>query len=286
MKKYILYFTIAVLATGCYFSPYPGYSRLNKDFYYKLIEIGENTIKPAPGNYITTHLRYCNLRDSIFFEGTRKFMLDDSGATGLFTQGIQLMSEGDSASFIISIQDFFGKTLQSEIPGFLDSEEYLIINVRILEIQTAENYLKEKDLFLEWVREFRLSEYDIIQKYLTENKIDIEPEPNGIYFLSYTKGEGPPVKKGKLVTIHYEGKFLNGKFVDSTRKRDVPLDFIYGQEMFLIEGLDYAVGQMNEGGRAVVLIPSGQAFGPSGSYKGIIPPFTALIYEIEVLNVK
>jgi FKBP-type peptidyl-prolyl cis-trans isomerase len=275
-----------MLSSGCDFSPYTGYTRLGKEFYYKLIEIGEGSRKAEPGFYITADLNYRTIKDSLFFAGVRKFRLENAGKPGSFEGGIELLREGDSASFMLEVSDFFEQTLESKVPEFLGTGEFMKIDLRILEIQSDKEFQQEKELFLEWVREFRLTEFDLIENYLSKNELDIAPEASGIYFLSHNKGDGPPVTKGKRITIHYEGKFLNGKFVDSTREAEEPLDFIYGQEMFLIEGLDYALGKMNERGRAVVLIPSELAFGPSGSYKGIVPPFTALIYEIEVLKVE
>lgn len=251
-----------------------------------LIEIGEEKNDIEPGDYLTVDLTYVSMEDSVFFKARRIFKLEDSPYKGSFNQGLMYLSEGDSASFILNANDFFDQTLNRPLPRFLDNSADLKINVRILNAQSPEEYEKEKALFLSWAKEFRLSEMDIITNYLSDNKIDIPSEPNGIYFLSRESGDGPPVEVGKHIWIHYEGKFLNGKFVDSSKARNAPLDFIYGNDMYVIEGLDYAVGRMREGGKAVILIPSGLGFGSSGSARGIVPPFTAMIYMVEVLKVE
>jgi len=54
----------------------------------------------------------------------------------------------------------------------------------------------------------------------------------------------------------------------------------------LIDGLDEALGRMYEGEKALVILPSELAFGSFGSAGGIIPPYTTLIYELEVLKVE
>lgn len=286
MKKFIIFSNIILLSFACNYSRFRDYNKLNKGFYLRLIEIGELQHKANAGDYVTADLVYRKMNDSLFFSGNRKFRLEQNSEKVSFSQGISMLSEGDSASFIINTEDFFLKTIQDDIPGYLEGDKFIKIDVRIIDIQSPEEYEKEKQLFLDWVREFRMSEFDIIRQYFSDNEIEVAPEANGIYFLSHTKGEGPPVTVGKRVSLHYEGKFLNGKFVDSTREGEEPLDFVYGQEMYLIDGLNYAIGQMNQGGKAVILIPSEQAYGPSGSYKGIIPPFTALIYEVEILKVE
>lgn len=271
--------------SGCNNSPYPDYSRLNSGLYMNLIEIGDKNENITTGDYITADISYRKMNDSLFFKARRRFTPGESPYKGSLNEGLFHLSEEDSAGFILKTKNFFHNTLNINPPGFMEEEEYMKINIRVLDVQSSEEYEEEKQLFLSWAREFRLSELDIISKYLKDNKIEIEPEPNGIYFLSHEEGNGPKVEKGKHIWIHYEGKFLNGKFVDSSKKRNTPLDFIYGNEMYLIEGLNYAVGEMREGGTAMILIPSELGFGSLGSVKGVVPPYTAMIYLVEVLTV-
>lgn len=290
MNLKIFIFTIAlslgISYLSCDFTPYPGYSKLESDLYIDLIEIGEKNEQINFGDFIHLDIIYRTMDDSVFFKAKRMFKLEKSPYEGSLNAAFLNLSEGDSAGLIIDVKNFFTYTLHRDVPDFLEEEKNMKINLRINNVQTPEEYEKEKALFLKWAKEFHLSEIDLITVYLRDNKIDIEPEPNGIYFLSREKGDGPPVDKGKHIWIHYEGKFLNGKFVDSSKKRNVPLDFIYGNEMYLIKGLEYAVGKMHEGGKAMVLIPSELGFGASGSALGIVPPYTAMIYVVEVLRVE
>jgi FKBP-type peptidyl-prolyl cis-trans isomerase len=94
------------------------------------------------------------------------------------------------------------------------------------------------------------------------------------------------VAVGDTVLIHYEGYFLNGNFFDSTHQRNEPLQFVYGQQWQVIGGLEKAIGKMHEGDKALVIIPSEQAFGADGSVEGIVPPFTPVVFEVELINVK
>jgi FKBP-type peptidyl-prolyl cis-trans isomerase FkpA len=86
--------------------------------------------------------------------------------------------------------------------------------------------------------------------------------------------------------VHYEGRFLNGKFFDSTRQRNDPFQFVYGQQWQVVKGMEEAIGMMHEGEKALFIMPSGLAFGQTGSSTGIVPPFTSLIFEVELLLVK
>ena len=86
------------------------------------------------------------------------------------------------------------------------------------------------------------------------------------------------------MTVNYEGRFLNGRFFDSTVKRNQPFEFVYGTELQVIPGLEDAIGRMREGQRALVILPSDLAWGEKGSSTGIVPPFTTVIYEVELLK--
>jgi len=53
----------------------------------------------------------------------------------------------------------------------------------------------------------------------------------------------------------------------------------------VVKGLEEAIGLMKEGEKSLVILPSEQAFGSEGSSTGMIPPFTSLIFEVEILEV-
>ena len=195
------------------------------------------------------------------------------------------MSEGDSARLKVSTGAFFIETLKTPVPEYLTDQEKIIIDLKILDIQKEKDFNIEKNLFLSWVKEFHLSEEERISNFLNNENIKPEPEESGIYYISLEKGQGQKVQKGKRIKIHYQGRFLNGYFVDDTYKRDAPLDFVFGTEFYIIDGMEEALKKMREGDKALVIIPSELAFGAMGSAGGIIPPFTTMIYELEVLKV-
>ena len=53
----------------------------------------------------------------------------------------------------------------------------------------------------------------------------------------------------------------------------------------MIKGLEEAIGMMREGEKSLFILPSELGFGNQGSSTGIIPPFTSLIFEVEILKV-
>lgn len=288
MKYYylVLFMLVLALAGACSrFSKYPGYKRAGHGIYFQLHKIGEDNIKASPGDYITVNLTYKTLDDSVFFSANRKFQLTDPSFEGSIDECFAMMAEGENTTFILPAEGFFLKTLQTELPSFLQPDSRMKITVDMIEIQTGEEYRKEKEAFLHWIEDFGDYEKVILRQFIEEEKLPVELMGSGIYFINLIPGTGKKVELGDTITINYEGRFLNGKFFDSTIKRNEPFQFVYGTEWQVVKGLDEAIGRMKEGEKSLVILPSGLAFGSGGSSTGIIPPFTSLIFEVEILKV-
>ncbi|MBE9468282.1 MAG: FKBP-type peptidyl-prolyl cis-trans isomerase [Bacteroidetes bacterium] len=288
MKKN--FFCILILIfffTSCdYFSKHRGFSKTETGIYYKLHTIGEEVAPAIQGAYVTADLNYRTINDSSFFHEERTFKVTKPDYKGSIDECFLMMSKGDSSTFIIDADNFFKKTLLTSLPKFIADKSQMKVDVKMNDIRTEQQYNRDKEEFLKWIEDFGDYEKMILKRFIDEQKIDVKPTESGLYFFTVKKGDGKKVEKGDLITIDYDGRFLNGKFFDSTKKRNQALDFVYGSELQVIPGLDEAIGMMEQGEKAVVIIPSSLAFGDNGSSTGIIPPFTSLIYEIELLKVK
>lgn len=285
MKQLLLIaFSLSILVSCNLFNKYPGFSKTKTGIYFKLHKIGEEVAPPSPTNFVTIEVKYATINDSVFFKGARTFQLTNPEFEGSIDECFLMLSAGDSASFIIDADNFFTQTLQTKLPRFLNKGEKLKVELRLDEIRTAEQYQKDKEDFLKWIEDFGEYEKTLLSRFIIDEKIDAAPLENGMYFISIHEGTGKPVEAGDIVTVHYEGRFLNGKFFDSTSKRNQPLEFVYGSEMQVISGLETAIGRMREGEKAVIILPSELAWGEKGSSTGIIPPFTSVIYEVELIK--
>ena len=96
-------------------------------------------------------------------------------------------------------------------------------------------------------------------------------------------GTGRSPKKGETVSVHYTGKFLDGKVFDSSVPRKEPLKFVLGAQQ-VIAGWDLGVAQLKIGEKAKFTIPPHLAYGAQG-YPGAIPPNATLIFEVELLGI-
>ena len=288
MKR--MYFLLALAATAVFScsekSPYPGYSKSSEGFYYNLQALGNSQRQVQPGDYITADISYHTLKDSTFFEGRRTVKVTQPAYPASIDACFLMLSKGEKASFIIPAGPFFKKTLETAMPGFLKERDSMKVQVDLLEVQREQEFRRQKEAFLNWIEDFGEYERVLLQQFLEEKKIDAQPTPSGLYHIVLEEGPGPRVEQGDTVVVHYEGKFLNGKFFDSTKQRKQPFEFVYGHEMQVIEGIEEVIGKMKEGEKALAILPSDVAFGKTGSSTGIVPPYTSVVYKVSLLEVR
>lgn len=95
-------------------------------------------------------------------------------------------------------------------------------------------------------------------------------------------GKGKEAKKGDKVTVNYTGMFIDGDIFDSSLGKR-PFSFVLG-EGYVIKGWDEGVVGMKEGGKRTLKIPYDMAYGHVGA-GGVIPPYSDLVFEVELLQV-
>jgi FKBP-type peptidyl-prolyl cis-trans isomerase len=285
-RTIILIFTASLIFSSCErFAKYPGFKNAGNGIYYQLHAMGEDSVKARAGDYITVNIAYLTMEDSLFFKGIRKIQVSEPAYEGAIDECFSMLSVGESATFIIPADNFFAVTLQNPLPRFISAGSHIRITIEMLEIQSENAYNSEKEAFLSWIEDFGDYEKVILKQFIAEEKLDVNPLPSGIYYLILNQGIGKKVETGDTVTVNYEGRFLNGKFFDSTIKRKQPFQFVYGTEWQVIEGLEEAIGMMREGEKSLFILPSERGFGTGGSTNSVIPPFTSLIFEVEILKV-
>jgi FKBP-type peptidyl-prolyl cis-trans isomerase FkpA len=105
-------------------------------------------------------------------------------------------------------------------------------------------------------------------------------------------GTGKEATTGATVFMHYSGwlyrplaKNMHGKLFDSSIPRGEPLDFVLGAGR-VIKGWDQGIQGMKVGGKRTLIIPSELAYGSRPSPGSGIPPNSALIFDVELMDVK
>lgn len=126
--------------------------------------------------------------------------------------------------------------------------------------------------------------YEKGAKYMEENgkREGVVTTQSGLQYEVLREGTegGKKPTASSQVKCHYKGTFLDGKVFDSSYDRGTPLVFaLNGVIPGWTEGLQY----MTEGAKFRFVIPYFLAYGPYGY--GTIPPYSTLIFEVELIEV-
>lgn len=133
---------------------------------------------------------------------------------------------------------------------------------------------------------YEREEREKIDSYLASHpEQDFVQKPSGLYYLEINPGNGQVLQTHDTVCIKYTGKFLSGTVFDTNVNANGTVDTLFApvKEGYLVAGYDEGVSYMTEGGKSLMLIPSSLAYGPTGW--GIIPGYTPLFFEVELLKV-
>lgn len=123
------------------------------------------------------------------------------------------------------------------------------------------------------------------EDYLAENaqREGVTTTASGLQYEVITEGEGDqqPVESD-VVTVHYEGKLVDGTVFDSSISRGEPVELPVNG---VIPGWVETLQMMNVGDKWKVTIPSELAYG-ARSPSPVIPPNSVLVFELELLGIQ
>ena len=121
------------------------------------------------------------------------------------------------------------------------------------------------------------------EKFLAENakKPNVVTLPSGLQYEILNEGDGKQPSAKDTVRCHYHGTLTDGTVFDSSVQRGEPAEFPLNQ---VIAGWTEGVQLMKEGAKYRFYIPYNLAYGERGS-GAQIPPYSALIFDVELLKV-
>ena len=121
------------------------------------------------------------------------------------------------------------------------------------------------------------------ESFLKQNatKENITVTESGLQYEILQVGTGAIPGAASRVRVHYHGTLIDGTVFDSSMQRGEPLEFPVNG---VIKGWTEALQLMPEGSRWKLYIPHELAYGANGA-GGVIGPFSALIFEVELLKV-
>lgn len=119
--------------------------------------------------------------------------------------------------------------------------------------------------------------------FLEKNRLQpgVQVTASGLQYQVINKGTGIRPKATDTVLVNYRGTLLNGKQFDSSYDRKEPLSLPLNN---VIPGWTEGVQLMQTGSKYKFFVPYNLAYGERGAGADI-PPYSTLIFEIELLKV-
>lgn len=122
------------------------------------------------------------------------------------------------------------------------------------------------------------------EQFLAENakKEGVKTTASGLQYQVLREGNGKQPKATDQVECHYEGTLIDGTKFDSSYDRGQTATFPLNQ---VIAGWTEGLQLMHEGAKYRFFIPYQLAYGERGAGASI-PPYAALVFDVELVAVK
>ena len=150
--------------------------------------------------------------------------------------------------------------------------------------QIVQNYFQQQEQKMQAERaEQGKAHKEAGEKYLAENakKAGVVTLPSGLQYQVLKEGNGKKPGAKDSVKCHYEGFLIDGTVFDSSVQRGEPA--VFGLQQ-VIAGWTEGLQLMQEGAKYRFFIPYRLAYGEGGAGQSI-PPYAALIFDVELLEV-
>ncbi len=256
------------------------------------------------GEVMTFHWQIKNGEDSVFADTRTQgpgmpivLPLMEPSMKGGLENALAMMSPGDSGVFKINADSLFTNSFQQPLPPFIKPGSMITFFISVDKVQSkaeAEaDYMKmmEKQMKEAQVKSAEQIKVDDkkIQAYIQENNLtDVKKTDSGIYYKVTEAGKGPQAKAGDEVAVHYTLSFLNGKQLETSinnpNSKGEPFSFKLGQGQ-VIKGWDEGIAQLQEGSKAILLVPSPLAYGDQERGPDM-PANSILRFDVELVDVK
>ena len=106
---------------------------------------------------------------------------------------------------------------------------------------------------------------------------------DGVYVRDLVVGQGPSVRRGSRVSVHFAGFLPDGTQFDAVAPPSAPVEFALGAGG-VIRGWEAGIIGMRAGGQRQLVIPPAQAYG--ARRVGKVPPNATLVFVIKMVSAR
>ncbi|HZX57777.1 MAG TPA: FKBP-type peptidyl-prolyl cis-trans isomerase [Mucilaginibacter sp.] len=298
MKKNLMFLALATIGLA---SCNGGFKKAPGGLLYNIV-VDKGGAKIKEGDFIAVNVVAKTDGDSVLFssyeQGSPSYQAMHKGQPGDVMNAFSYLAEGDSAIIKTNIDSLFKKgSRRPPIKG-----KYIIYQVKVEKViaksakpnDTAWNAQIKKYMDAQG-EVMKKSEVVKLKKYIDDHKLVGSTTPSGLFYTITTPGVGDKPAVGDTAEVFYTAKFTTGKVFETNVKATAQANKTYNPGLpykaihvpvgvkKVIPGWDEGLLLLNKGAKATFVIPSKLAYGEQGY--AIIPPFTPLVFEVEMVNV-
>jgi FKBP-type peptidyl-prolyl cis-trans isomerase len=203
-----------------------------------------------------------------------------------FNEALAMVPDGGTMRFVIPSALAFDSTGYEQ---FIQPYTPLVVLMKMNSVMDKEAYEKhqaalEAEKEAEKARLMAL-ESQMMDDYIKANGITETPTESGLYIIRQEEGEGDVAQWGEEVSVHYILSNLKGDEVESSYYYDQPISFKIGNNE-MIPAIEEALMTMAPGAKVTLVSPSALAFGEYEIDKELLPPYSPLVIELELVEIK
>ena len=280
-----------------------------------LVHKSEGKEKIKPGDIVKLNFTRKTEKDSILsstydVEQPNIFPVGEKTYAGDMNDILTFFGEGDSATFKLNLDTMAARTNQPKPPGTKDT--YMLFTIKVEKVlpkpknEPDSVFMRKAQEFFEKdyqasVAKRKSSEEAKIKQYVADNNLKVKTTASGLQYVITNAGDAQRAQPTDTMMINYTGKFthkrVDGKInvFDTSVKADAEAagsmnpSMQYGPRPFqlgkAIPGFDEGLKMLGKGGKATFIIPSRLAYGEAGMQGGI-QPYTPLVFEVEMVDIK
>ncbi|MDO8999515.1 MAG: FKBP-type peptidyl-prolyl cis-trans isomerase [Bacteroidota bacterium] len=254
-------------------------------YYYQLLSFNSNITPYQANSFAWISASFKTQSDSVFWDSQNNFNenfflpIDSNTKNNFFKNYISKLTVLDSGCLLIKTKDFYLQQFNSnKIPFFSKNDSVVKIDFKIRQILSEQEYKTRKVNLL-------TQETEQIEAYFkSPQEFEMARDSLGFYWIEKPENSDLPVTIYRnTVKLSYQGSYLNGRVFEKSPDN---FEISYGTPDQLIKGLNFVIKRLKKGQNAKIILPSRLAFGENGSSDGAIAPYTPLIYEIKIIDVK
>ncbi|OPZ99704.1 MAG: Outer membrane protein MIP precursor [Bacteroidetes bacterium ADurb.Bin408] len=154
------------------------------------------------------------------------------------------------------------------------------VKIKIIEDFQIEHQKKQEELAAKKAEENKKAGQQFLEN--NKKKAGIKETASGLQYEVIKEGTGKAPTLNSKVTVHYEGKLVDGSIFDSSYERNEPITFPLNG---VIQGWQEGLQLMKEGSTYMLYIPSNLGYGERGAGQ-VIPGNATLIFKVELIKVE